>query len=51
MITKTPQGNQVRSEKGRPLSATDLTRSEAEARLAQVERFKHLKKWKRANSR
>lgn len=45
MIVKTKQGHQVRSEKGRNLSAPDLSKDEAEARLAQVERFKHIDKW------
>jgi hypothetical protein len=40
MIKKTKKGHQVTSEKGKPLSADDLTASEAEKRLAQVEYFK-----------
>ena len=45
MIVKTKEGHQVRSEKGKNLSAPDLTKKEAQERLAQVERFKHLDKW------
>jgi hypothetical protein len=40
MIVKTRQGYQVRSESGRNLSKPNLSRAQAEARLAQVERFK-----------
>ncbi len=43
MIRKTPTGFRVTSEKGKPLSKPNLTKEEAEARLAQVEMFKHLK--------
>ncbi len=43
MIRKTKSGFIVTSEKGKPLSKPDLTREEAEARLAQVEMFKHLR--------
>ena len=45
VIVKTSQGHQVRSEKGKNLSAPDLSKSEAKDRLAQVERFKNLDKW------
>jgi hypothetical protein len=45
MIVQTPSGHQVRSEAGKNLSAPDLSKEEAKARLAQVERFKHLDKW------
>ena len=45
MLVKTSTGWQVRSEKGRPLSKPDLTRKEAEERLAEVERFKNIEKW------
>jgi len=41
MIRKTPQGYQVRSEKGRNLSQPNLTKTEAKKRLQQVEFFKH----------
>jgi len=41
MIRKTPQGHQVKSEKGKNLSRPDLTKKEAEKRLRQVEFFKH----------
>ena len=40
MIVKTSQGYQVRSEKGKPLSKPNLTKQEAEKRLAQVEYYK-----------
>jgi hypothetical protein len=40
VIRRTKRGYQVRSEGGRNLSADDLTREEAEQRLAQVEAFK-----------
>jgi hypothetical protein len=45
VIVKTKAGYVVKSEKGKNLSADDLTKDEAEARLAQVEAFKHLDKW------
>lgn len=45
MIVKTKAGYVVKSEKGKNLSADDLTKEEAEKRLAQVERFKHIDKW------
>ena len=46
MIVKTKQGHQVLSESGKPLSKPNLTRKQAEKRLAQVERFKAMKKGK-----
>lgn len=45
MIVKTKQGYQVRSESGRNLSKPNLTKRQAQQRLAQVERFKAMKKW------
>ena len=47
MIRKTKQGWQVVSHEGKPLSKPDLSKTEAEARLAQVERFKHAGKRKK----
>ena len=44
MIVKTKHGFQVKSESGKNLSKPNLTRTEAEKRLAQVEQFKHLNK-------
>jgi len=44
MISKTPQGYQVKSEKGKYLSKPNLSKSAAENRLKQVEMFKHMKK-------
>lgn len=44
MIKKTSKGYQVKSEKGKNLSKPDLTKAEAEARLREVEAFKHMKK-------
>lgn len=46
MIVKTKQGYQVRSESGRNLSKPNLTKRQAEQRLAQVEIFKHMNKGK-----
>ena len=43
MITKTKQGYQVKSEKGKPLSKPNLTKAEAEKRLKQVEYHKRRK--------
>jgi hypothetical protein len=43
VIRKTKHGYQVLSEAGKPLSADDLTKDEAEKRLAQVEMFKSMK--------
>ena len=40
MIVKTSKGYQVRSEKGKPLSKPNLTKKQAEKRLAQVEYYK-----------
>ncbi len=50
MIVKTKKGHQVTSEAGKPLSSDDLTKEEAEKRLAQVEYFKarDAKKWARS---
>lgn len=45
MIVKTKNGYQVRSEQGKPLSKDDLTRVEAETRLAEVEKLKAISKW------
>jgi hypothetical protein len=44
MIVKTRKGYQVKSEAGKPLSKDDLTHEEAQARLAEVERFKGMEK-------
>jgi hypothetical protein len=41
MIKKTKEGYQVRSESGKNMSAQNLTKAEAEKRLAEVEFFKH----------
>ncbi len=43
MIVKTKRGHQVQSEEGKPLSQDNLTREQAEKRLAQVERMKHFR--------
>ena len=43
MIVKTKQGHQVKSESGKNLSKPNLTKKQAEKRLAQVEYFKHKK--------
>ena len=40
MIQKTNKGYQVKSESGKPLSKSNLTKQQAEKRLAQVEYFK-----------
>lgn len=45
VIVKTNQGHQVQSEAGKPLSKPDLSKEQAEKRLQQVERFKHMDKW------
>jgi hypothetical protein len=43
VISKTKSGYQVRSAStGRPLSRPDLSKAEAEKRLAQIEMFKHM---------
>ena len=44
MIKKTKQGYQVKSEKGKNLSKPNLTKGQAEKRLAMVEWFKKNKK-------
>ena len=44
MIRKTPQGYQVKSEKGKNLSKPNLTKAQAEKRLRTVEYYKHQKK-------
>ena len=44
MITKTPQGYQVTSEQGKPLSKPNLTKQQAEKRLRQVEYLKNKEK-------
>jgi len=43
MIVKTKQGHQVLSETGKPLSKPNLTKKQAEKRLAQVHYYKHKK--------
>jgi len=43
MIRKTSQGYKVVSEKGKNLSKPNLSKAEAQKRLAQVEMFKHMK--------
>lgn len=44
MIIKTKQGHQVRSESGKPLSKPNLTKKQAQKRLAQVHYFSNKKK-------
>ena len=44
MIKKTKSGYQVIAESGKALSKPNLTKAQAEKRLAQVEYFKHKKK-------
>jgi len=44
MIKRTSKGYQVKSESGKNLSKPNLTKAEAERRLAEVEAFKHMKK-------
>jgi hypothetical protein len=44
MIRKTKSGYQVKSESGKNLSKPNLTKAEADKRLAQVEAFKNMKK-------
>ena len=44
MIVSTSKGYQVKSEKGKPLSKPNLTKSQAEKRLKQVEYYKNRKK-------
>lgn len=41
MIVKTKSGYQVKSEKGKNLSKSNLSKGEAVKRLKQVEYFKH----------
>ena len=43
MIKKTSQGHQVVSKTGKPLSKPNLTKTQAEKRLKQVEYFKNKK--------
>ena len=43
MIVKTSQGHQVESEKGKPLSKPNLSKSDAQKRLKQVEYYKRKK--------
>lgn len=43
MITKTKTGYQVKSEKGKPLSKSNLTKQQAQKRLAQIEYYKNKK--------
>lgn len=40
MITKTKQGYQVKSEKGKNLSKPNLTKKQAQKRLKQIEYYK-----------
>lgn len=42
MIVKTGKGYQVKSEGGKNLSRPNLSKAEAERRLAEVEMFKHM---------
>lgn len=44
MIKKTGKGFQVKSESGKNLSKSNLSKAQAKKRLAQVEYFKHQKK-------
>lgn len=44
MIVKTQKGYVVKSESGKPLSKPNLTKQQAEKRLAQVEKFKRMNK-------
>jgi hypothetical protein len=46
MIKGTKSGYQVKSESGKNLSKPNLTKAEADKRLAQVEAFKHMKRGK-----
>jgi hypothetical protein len=43
MIVKTGNGYQVKSNSGKALSKPNLSKKQAENRLAQVEMFKHMK--------
>ncbi len=51
VIVRTKRGYQVKSEKGKNLSADDLSKQEAKERLAQVERFKAWGKARAGRSR
>lgn len=51
MIVKTKSGYVVKSESGKNLSAENLTKEEAEKRLAQIEAFKHMKTWAKKRSK
>lgn len=44
MIRKTGKGFQVVSHEGKPLSKPNLTKAQADKRLAEVEMFKHMGK-------
>ena len=44
MIVKTKQGYQVKSESGKNLSKPNLTKKQAEKRLAQIHYFKNKKR-------
>ena len=44
MIVKTKTGYQVKSESGKPLSKPNLTKEQANKRLAQIEFFKNKNK-------
>jgi len=44
MIVKTSKGFQVIGEDGKPLSKDNLTKEQAEKRLKEIEKFKHMKK-------
>jgi len=44
MIVKTKTGYQVKSESGKPLSKPNLTKEQANKRLAQIEMFKNKNK-------
>jgi len=46
MIKRTSKGYQVKSESGKNLSKPNLTKAEADKRLAEVEMFKHMKRGK-----
>lgn len=47
MIKVTKNGYQVVSEEGKPLSKDNLTKQQAEERLKEVEKFKHMNKEKK----
>ena len=44
MIKKTKSGYEVLSESGKHMSKTNLTKAQADKRLAEVEMFKHMAK-------